>query len=72
MIDTESRQLDERFARAMGRARGYLAAPEPVKRVWPVLAAASFFAVCSMIFATAAVMAPSPELSHAPAVRGLE
>ena len=72
MTDTESRQLDERFARAMGRARGYLAGPQPIRRVWPILAAATFFAVSSMVFATAAVMAPSPELTHAPAVRGLE
>ncbi|HEY2660691.1 MAG TPA: hypothetical protein VGI79_13285 [Caulobacteraceae bacterium] len=72
MTETESRLQDERFARAMARARGYLETSEPTQRVWPVLAAAAFFAVCSMIFATAAVMAPSPELTHAPAVRGLE
>ncbi len=72
MTETESRLQEERFARAMARARSYLEVSEPRQRVWPVLAAATFFAVCSMIFATAAVMAPSPELTHAPAVRGLE
>jgi hypothetical protein len=72
MTESESRQFDERFARALARARGYLAHREPAPTVWPVLAAAGFFAACSMIFATAAVMAPSPDLTHAPAVRGLQ
>ena len=72
MIESESRTQDERFARSMARARGYLESHEPTERVWPVLAAAFLFALCSMIFATAAVMAPSPQLTHAPAVRGLE
>ena len=72
MNQSESRTQDERFARAMARARGYLEPPEPERKVWPVLAAAGFFALCSMVFATAAVMAPTPSLSHAPAVRGLE
>ncbi len=72
MNETESRQHDERFARAIGRARAYLDHRDPPQKVWPVLAAAAFFAVSSMVFATAAVMAPSPQLSHAPAVRGLQ
>ena len=72
MTETESRLQDDRFARAMARARGYLEVSEPSQRVWPMLAAGAFFAVCSMIFAVAAVTAPSPELTHAPAVRGLE
>ena len=72
MTETESRQDDERFARALVRARGYLDQREPAQRVWPVLAAAAFFALSSMVFATAAVMAPSPELTHSAAVRGLQ
>ncbi len=72
MTESESRRHDERFIRAMARARAYLSHAEPAPRVWPVLAAAGFFAVSSMVFATAAVMAPSPDLSHAAAVRGLQ
>ncbi|QUD88540.1 hypothetical protein [Phenylobacterium montanum] len=72
MTESESRQSDERFARAMARARAYLHHQETPQKVWPVLAAAGFFAVSSMVFATAAVMAPSPDLTHAPAVRGLQ
>ncbi len=72
MNETESRQYDERFARAVARARAYLDRRDRPQRVWPVLAAAAFFAISSMVFATAAVMAPSPQLTHAPAVRGLQ
>ena len=70
MNETESQPFDDRFARAVGRARAYLDRRDPPQKVWPVLAAAAFFAVSSMIFATAAVMAPSPQLSHPVAVRG--
>jgi hypothetical protein len=72
MTESESQKIDERFARAIARARAYLDYEEPAQRVWPVLAAAALFAACSMIFAFAAVTAPSPELTHAPAVRGLQ
>jgi len=58
MIQSESLDKDESFARAMTRARTYLDAPPPPRRVWPVLAAAGFFAFSSMVFATAAILAP--------------
>jgi len=72
MNETESQQFDERFVRALGRARAYLERRDPPPKVWPVLAAAAFFAASSMIFAVAAVTAPSPQLSHPVAVRGLQ
>jgi len=64
MIAADSPRTDESFARAMVRARRYLDAPRPTRRVWPVLAAAAFFAVCSMIFATVAILAPPVTLDH--------
>ena len=58
----ESLRTQESFARALDRARGYLETPQPVRRIWPALAAAAAFALSSMVFATAAIMAPAPTL----------
>jgi len=44
--------------------------PEPVTRTWPVLLAALAFAVCALIFATAAILAPPVELTPITAIRG--
>jgi len=66
MTPTESHRADESFARAMERARAYLDAPPPRRRAWPVLAAAAFFAVSSLLFATAAILAPAVGLDPPP------
>ena len=66
MMQTESLQWEDGFARALARARGYLEPHTPQARAWPVLAAAAAFAVSSMVFAVAAIMAPSVTLSHLP------
>ncbi|MDR3507279.1 MAG: hypothetical protein P4L64_05200 [Caulobacteraceae bacterium] len=66
MVELRARSADESFTRAMSRARGYLAVPEQPRRAWPVLLAATFFAISSMVFATAAIMAPSVTLTHLP------
>lgn len=42
----------------MARARALLAAPEPQDPMWPVLAAAGFFALAAITFATAMILAP--------------
>ena len=46
-------------------ARGLLATPETRVRVWPVLAAAGFLAVSSLVFATAMITAPPLHTEHA-------
>ena len=66
MLGTESPYNEEAFARAIGRARGYLDVPVKPRRAWPVLVAATAFAVSSLLFATAAVMSPSVTLTHPP------
>jgi hypothetical protein len=50
---------------AVAQARALLAPPAPRERIWPVLAAAAFFAVSALAFATAMVMAPPVVSEHA-------
>ena len=51
----------------LDRARAKLAEPKPKDRHWAALAAAAFFAICALVFATAAIVAPP--LSHDPAAK---
>jgi hypothetical protein len=60
---------DETFAAAMAEARMLLEPPEPIERSWPTLLAALTFAVCALIFATAAILAPPVHLTPIAAVR---
>ena len=55
---------DPAFAQALADIRFLLQRQAPEPRVWPVLAAALAFAVCALIFATAAVTAPPAHLTH--------
>jgi len=64
MPQTESIHSPDGFGRALVRARDYLEPPTRRERVWPVLAAATAFAISSMIFVFAAVTAPSVTLTH--------
>jgi hypothetical protein len=43
---------------ALSRARRLLSPVKPRERVWPVLAAAGFFAFSALAFATAMILAP--------------
>ena len=61
---------DEAFAAAMAEARMLLKPPERIERSWPALLAALTFAVCALIFATAAIMAPPVHLVPIAAARG--
>jgi hypothetical protein len=51
-------------ADAMSRARALLAPVDRREPMWPVLAAAAFFAVAALTFATAMVMAPPLVTEH--------
>jgi hypothetical protein len=61
---------DEAFAAAMAEARLLLEPPERIERNWPTLLAALAFAVCALIFATAAIMAPPVHLTPIAATLG--
>ncbi len=49
---------------ALAEARAMLTPPAPRERVWPVLAAAAFFALSALAFATAMVLAPPVVSDH--------
>jgi hypothetical protein len=70
MASIESFGHDQAFAEAMARARARLDPPVRVERVWPALAAATFFAVSALAFATAAILAPPAQLTPMDTVRG--
>jgi len=58
MANPESHNADKAFLDAIAYARAVLTPPVARENVWPTLAAAAFFAVCAIGFATAAIMAP--------------
>jgi uncharacterized membrane protein len=70
MAVLESPDADEAFANALASARARLQPPAPRERIWPALAAAAFFALSALIFATAAILAPPAHLTPVVAVRG--
>jgi hypothetical protein len=70
MVAIESTDAHEAFSDALARARERLEPPVQVRRAWPALAAAAFFAIAAMIFATAAILAPPAQLTPAEGVRG--
>ncbi len=49
---------------AMARARRLLARPVAVQRTWPVLTAAAFLAMASLVFAAAMITAPPVITQH--------
>ena len=63
MTLTESSIPADSFAAAMAEARLLLRRPKPVMRTWPTLLAALAFAVCALVFATAAILAPPVQLT---------
>ncbi|MDB5457111.1 MAG: hypothetical protein JWP92_2696 [Caulobacter sp.] len=54
---------------ALAYVRALLRAPTRRQRMWPVVAAAAFAAVCAVTFATVMVMAPPAVTQHLPADR---
>jgi hypothetical protein len=65
MVQIESADSHEAFFEALDEARARLEPPHPMARAWPAVAAATFFAVSAMVFATAAILAPP---AHIPPV----
>jgi hypothetical protein len=70
MAVLESPDADAAFADALASARARLEPPVVRERVWPALAAAAFFALSALIFATAAILAPPAQLTPIAGVRG--
>ncbi len=58
---------------ALAYARGLLKPPAPRERLWPVMAAAAFWAMASLALAFAMLVGPAPgtpEASRAPIEQG--
>jgi hypothetical protein len=66
MTTVESPILAETFPAAMIRARAKLRSRSRPERLWPPLIAGLMFAVASLAFATAAVLAPPVQLTPIP------
>jgi hypothetical protein len=67
----ESMDEDVRLVDAVANARALLEPPVRRDSVWPTFAAAVFFAVSALTFATAAILAPPAQLTPPAAeVRG--
>jgi len=70
MADIESFSSDDAFTEALADARVRLEPPVARERLWPALAAAMFFAISALVFATAAILAPPAHLTPVETVRG--
>jgi hypothetical protein len=70
MAETESPDPHAAFVEALERARRRLEPPMRNARAWPAVAAAAFFALSAMVFATAAILAPPAQLTPVTEVRG--
>jgi hypothetical protein len=70
MPSSESLLADKAFEDALAYARRVLEPRIVRESAWPTLAAAAFFAVCALGFATAAIMAPPATLTIPVSVRG--
>ena len=68
MTFDESSEAAERLEASLAEARRLLRRPEPVDQAWSAVAAAAAFAICAMVFATAAILAPPPKLAVPAAV----
>jgi hypothetical protein len=63
MDQTESSDPQALFFDALAEARQRIEPPVRRERAWPAVAAAAFFAVSAMVFATAAILAPPAHLT---------
>ena len=70
MAQIESQDPEQAFLEALARAHALLEPPAVKAHVWPALAAAGFFAVSALVFATAALLAPPAQVAPAADVRG--
>ena len=66
----ESTFVRDSLAQALRRARELLQPPQRRDAMWPALAAAVFFAVSALTFATAAILAPPAHMTPSAPVRG--
>ena len=63
MFELESPAETKTFEDAIAYARRVLEPRIERQSAWPTLAAAAFFAICAMAFATAAILAPPVTLT---------
>lgn len=63
MAQAESQDPHAAFTEALEEARMRLEPPMRRPRAWPAVAAAAFFALAAMVFATAAILAPPAQLT---------
>ena len=69
MAHAESLDTHDPFIEALEQARARLEPPPRRARAWPAVAAAAFFAVSAMVFATAAILAPPAQLAPVTEIR---
>jgi hypothetical protein len=69
MAQIESLEQHQAFVESLARARTWLEPPMRRERVWPAVAAAAFFALSAMVFATAAILAPPAQLTPVTEIR---
>ena len=70
MIELESPITDDPFEDALEEARLLIAPTATVESPWPALAAAAFFMVSAILFASVVIMSPAPRLTPISAVQG--
>jgi hypothetical protein len=58
MVQIESAASHEAFFEALDEARARLEPPDSEGQTWHAVAAAAFFAISALVFATAAILAP--------------
>jgi hypothetical protein len=63
MLELESPDKDAAFTEALARARARLQPRRGPERILPTIAAALFFALAAITFATAAMLAPPAQLT---------
>jgi hypothetical protein len=69
MAQIESPDTHEAFFDALEQARARLEPPPDKARAWPAVAAAAFFALAAMAFATAAILAPPAQIAPVTEIR---
>jgi hypothetical protein len=69
MVQVESADTHEAFFEALENARARLEPPAQRARTWPAVAAAAFFAISAMVFATAAILSPPAQITPVTEIR---
>ena len=69
MIELESPLPADPFEDALEEARLLIAPQSPAESAWAPLAAAAFFAISAILFASVVIMSPPPRLTPISAVQ---